>query len=89
MVEGLICLIHHAKNNGSFWGIHIGGLTNVTNFLFVDDILIFCYGSRREVAMIQCILDLFVEATSIVYNKRKSMLSFMNLDQEVVDWIRT
>ena len=55
--------------------------------LFVDDILIFFNGSVRDITKLKNTLSLFIEATYIMCNLRKSTFSYMNLDQEATDWI--
>jgi hypothetical protein len=59
IVEGLSRLIKEAIENGSFKGICIGPTCNITHLLFVDDILIFCEGTRRIVEKFKNILELF------------------------------
>jgi hypothetical protein len=74
IVKGLSRLLKEASENGSFKGICIGLACNITHLLFMDDIMIFCEGSRRIVKKFKNILDLFYKATSMIINLDKSTI---------------
>jgi len=75
VAEGLSRAIAEASRNGSFKGIKISPSFHLTHLLFVDDVLIFCSGSRRDAESLNSILDLFSKATGMEYNTRKSTIS--------------
>jgi hypothetical protein len=62
-VEGLNKAILEAKRLGSFTGIKISQDLHLTHLLFVDDVLIFSGGSRREAEALRNILTLLSKAT--------------------------
>ena len=53
----------------------------MTHLLFVDDILIFSNGSRREVDKLKIMFALFAYGSGIVFDVAKSSMSFMNMSQ--------
>jgi hypothetical protein len=73
VVEELSRLIKEASKNGSFKGVNIGTTYNITHLLFVDDILIFCEGTRRVIEKFKSILDLFCKAIGMIINLEKSI----------------
>lgn len=73
-----------AKRSGAFKCIQISLNLFITHLLFVDDVLLFCDGSRRDAVKLIEILDQFCRATGMEVNGRKSSVSCCNLmDQEV------
>jgi hypothetical protein len=48
VVESLSHFLNEAKSTGTFRGIKISSGLHISHLLFVDDILIFCDGSRRD-----------------------------------------
>jgi hypothetical protein len=80
VVEGLSRFLAEAKNSGSFKGIKISpGLYNL-HLLFVDDILIFCDGSRRDTNKLIEGLTLFKRDTGMLINDQKSSITFASLE---------
>jgi hypothetical protein len=63
VAEGLSRAIEEAKAHGEFQGIAITPNLRVTHLLFVDDVLIFCNGKRRDAEKLKSILELFERAT--------------------------
>jgi hypothetical protein len=63
VVEGLSKAIAMEKTNRNFEGIVISSTLRITHLLFVDDVIVFCNGSRREVWVLYDILTLFSKAT--------------------------
>jgi hypothetical protein len=53
VVEGLSRVIREAKRQGTFSGIHISHNLKISHFLFVDDVLIFYDGTRRDVETLE------------------------------------
>jgi hypothetical protein len=62
VAEGLSRALKATTTNDSFKGILIGNSCYVSHLLFVDDILIFCDGSKHMVDKLKEILDLFCTA---------------------------
>ena len=53
----------------------------MTHILFVDDVIIFCNGSRRDAGKLRDIFYLFNLATRTVINGGESMIITQNLDE--------
>lgn len=81
-MEGLSRVISRARSHGTLKGYYFKGIFYIMHLLFIDDILIFSDGSRRD------IIKLFQAATGMVMNPQKSSLSSMNLKLEVDEWIK-
>ena len=75
VAEGLSRAIDDARRNGSFNGIRISPNLHLTHLLFVDDVLIFCSGSRRDAESLKSILNLFSKVTGMEINIKKSTIS--------------
>jgi len=75
VAEGLSRAIAAASRDGLFKGIKISSSLYLTHLLFVDDVLIFCSGSRRDAETLKSILNLFSKATGMEFNSRKSTIS--------------
>jgi len=82
VAEGLNRAISHAKSASTFSRIKISPALFLTNLLFVEDVLIFSGGSRREVKVLRNILSLFSKATRMQINDTKSSLSTYLLTEE-------
>eukprot|EP01018_Ginkgo_biloba_P004985 Gb_28741 [translate_table: standard] len=82
VAEGLSRALGEAKITGQLKGIKIGGSTYLTHLLFVDDILLFCEGSRRDIMKLKEILDLYCAATVMMINLNKSSISFSQVLEE-------
>ena len=63
--------------------IQISQHLTITHLLFVDDVLIFCSGSIRDVHTLSDILSLFSKATGMEINERKSTVTthLLTLDE--------
>ena len=59
---------------GNLNGIQISQQLQITHLLFVDDVLIFCSGTIRDVDTISDLLALFTTANGMQMNARKSTL---------------
>jgi len=75
VAEGLSRAIIEAHHEGRFQGIRVAPNLNITHLLFVDDVLIFCSGCRRESRVLKEILELFSKATGMEINAGKSTLT--------------
>jgi len=58
-----------------------------SHLLFIDDILLFTNGSRRDIETLKFTLDLFLGEFGMLINDKKSSISFITLDLENVEWI--
>lgn len=74
VAEGLSHLIRSAKREGAVKGLEVAVNMFITHLLFVDDILLFTNGSLNEIKELKNILDLFMKATGMQINYRKSQL---------------
>ena len=81
-MEGLSRALSHALNNGSIYDIKVVEHLFISHLLLVDNIIIFSNGPRRDLLNIKSILDIFLDATSMVLNVRKSSYCVMNLSNE-------
>ena len=75
------------KRRGLFEGIKIATNLNITHLLFVDDILIFCNGSIRDVEKLSEILHLFCKATGMKLNEHKYSIATFNLEDDIISSI--
>jgi len=74
VAERLNKFIKVAKENGHFGGIPIARDLYISHLLFVDDILIFCNGSRRDTDCLVEGIELFKRATGMLINVDKSSM---------------
>jgi hypothetical protein len=80
VVECLSRFLNEAKTTGNFRGIKISPGLHISHLLFVDDILIFCDGSRRDTENICDGLTLFKQAMGMLINEHKSSITLASLD---------
>eukprot|EP00253_Pinus_taeda_P010170 PITA_10170 len=73
--EGISLMIHDAKRQGSLKGNEATENFWVTHLLFVDDIILFNNDSLEDCKTIKRILDLFLKATELCINEKKSSLT--------------
>eukprot|EP01018_Ginkgo_biloba_P039380 Gb_12932 [translate_table: standard] len=66
VAKGLSRALIEAKRNKSFKGVRVGDSYFLSHLLFVDDIIIFCDGSRRDLDKFRGILDLYCSATGML-----------------------
>jgi hypothetical protein len=81
-VEGLSRAIGAAKSRGEFLGVSLSLTLRISHLLFVDDILIFCSGSRGDAEKLSSILDLSGHATGMQINVQKYTLSTHLMEEE-------
>eukprot|EP00253_Pinus_taeda_P025838 PITA_25838 len=79
VAEGLSRLIHKARREGKVKGIEVAINLFISHLFFVDDILIFTNGSSNEIKEYKSILDLFLIATGMEINTRKSQICVADL----------
>eukprot|EP00253_Pinus_taeda_P035322 PITA_35322 len=79
VAEGLSQLIHKARREGKVKVIEVATNLFISHLLFVDDILIFRNTEHIEIKELKSILDLFLKATSMQINHRKSQLIMTGL----------
>jgi hypothetical protein len=82
MVEGLSRLIKEVEGNGSCKGVSIETSCNTTHLLFIDDIPIFCKGTRRVIEKFKAIMDLFFKATRMLINMEKSIITLWGISKQ-------
>ena len=75
VAEGLSRALRASRDEGRFSGIQIAPNLNITHLLFVDDVLIFCLGTKGDSRALQEILELFTKATGMEINSGKSSLT--------------
>eukprot|EP00253_Pinus_taeda_P008165 PITA_08165 len=76
VAEGLSRLLMEAKREGLIKGLEVAVNLFISHLLFVDDILLFTNGSLNEVKELKVILDIFMKATGMQINFRKSHFIF-------------
>eukprot|EP00253_Pinus_taeda_P031667 PITA_31667 len=81
VAEGLSRLIHKARREEKIKGIEVAINLYITHLLFVDDILIFSNGSYNELKEFKSIFDLFLKATGMQINSRKSQVCVADFDR--------
>eukprot|EP00253_Pinus_taeda_P017420 PITA_17420 len=74
VAEGLNQLIHKSRREGKIKGIEAAVNLFISHLLFVDDILVFTNGSINELKELKNILELFLKATGMQINPRKSQI---------------
>jgi len=72
VAKGLSRYLKVAIADGNFGGIKISRELTISHLLFVDDILIFCDGSRRDTDCLVADMDLFKKSTGMMINVAKS-----------------
>jgi len=87
VAEGLSQLMLKAKREGSIKGLEVAVNLFITHLLFVDDILLFSNGSLTKFNKIKEILELFMKATGMQVNYRKSQLMMEGLNRQEISQI--
>ena len=87
VAEELSRYLKKALEEGDFKGIVISSNLNISHLLFVDDILIFCDGSRRSLQSLRYGLDLFHVATGMEINAEKSYINWVNISYETYNYL--
>ena len=84
VIEGLSLLIEEAKRQGKIKGIKISARLSLTHLLFVDDVILFGFGSLEEWRAFKNILDIFCEASGMSININKSSFLHNDLDEDIL-----
>ena len=87
VIEGLSLLIDDARRHGLVKGIKISKHLSLTHLLFVDDVILFGFGSCEEWMAFKVLLDTFCEASGMLINSEKSCFLFNNVDDESINRI--
>jgi len=82
VAEGLSRFILLAKADGSFRGIPISPVLYITHLFFVDEILLFCDGSRQDIDKLYEGLNLLQTVAGMLVNVEKSTISCSNLSEQ-------
>eukprot|EP00253_Pinus_taeda_P033161 PITA_33161 len=82
VVEGLSQLIHKSRREGKIKGIEAAVNLFISHLLFVDDILVFTNGSINELKELKNIFVLFMKATGMQINPRKSQIIVEGLNRQ-------
>eukprot|EP00253_Pinus_taeda_P015594 PITA_15594 len=82
VAEGLSQLILKARREGKVRGIEVAVNLSISHLLFVDDILVFTNGTPNEIAELSSIFELFMKATGMLINSRKSQLIVEGLNRQ-------
>ena len=82
VAEGLSRALKEVIRLGKFTGLQLAQNLNISHLLFVDDILIFCSGSVRDLRTLDDILKIFSKATGMDINVGKSTVIPFLLSRE-------
>ena len=87
VIEGLSLLIDDARRNGKIKGIRISSQLSLTHLLFVDDVILFGFGTFEEWVAFKVILETFCTASGMCINMDKSSFLFNNIEEDVLSRI--
>ena len=76
VVEELNRVVLEARRQVVIKGLKLGKSLFLTHLFFVEDVLLFCDGSRRDASKLKEILDLYCTATGMRVNLQTSSISF-------------
>ena len=79
VVEVLSQFLTDAARRGELTGLVLAPGINLTHLLFVNDILLFCRGTKRDIDYLHKGLTLFKIETGILINFQKYTLSYFHL----------
>ena len=80
-------LIKDAQKNAKIRGIKISPQLSLTHLLFVDDVIMFGYGTFEEWVAFKIILDTFCDAFGMQINMDKSCFLYNELDVDLLNRI--
>lgn len=75
VVEGLIQYLIEVVRRGDLQGLKLAPGITLTHLLFVDDIILFCNGSRRDIEFLERGINIFKTTRWMLINLQKSTLS--------------
>lgn len=87
MAEGLSRFLIEAVSRAELNGLEVVSSLLLTHLLFVDDILLFCDGSRRDIKRLHRGISLFKVAIGMQVNLQKSTLSLNNLRETHIQYL--
>lgn len=82
-MEGLSLMINSACHQGSITGVKVAWDVHVTHLLFVDDVLLFGVGSKKDWFHFHKILMVFCDASGLNININKSSFYYQCDDVSV------
>jgi hypothetical protein len=85
VAEGLSRCIQEEKSRRLVQGVLVGRRVSISHLLFVDDIILFFYGSMSEVRRIINILELCCSTTSMEINNDKYVFYASSVDRHLQD----
>ena len=85
VVEFVRHFLEATKISGSFKGLPISQVLYISHLLFVDDILIFCDGSRRDVLW----LESFQKDSRMTIHEEKYTITFENMEEWDIRFLAT
>jgi hypothetical protein len=80
VAESLSRIMKEAIGSGHLRGVLVGRSMAISHLLFVDDVLIFCFGEEEELKQTLNSLDLFCVGTGIETNFQKSTIFTLNVE---------
>jgi hypothetical protein len=80
VAKGLRNLIKEAKRQRQLLDIKVGRSESLTHLLFVDDVLLLCFGNDGELHIFKDILQLYFSTIGMDINENKSALFTFGLD---------
>lgn len=88
ITEGLSIIIHSARREGVIKGIKVTKLIRITHLLFLDDVILFGEGTKKEWQAYKAIMDIFCKATSMLISESKSTILVNELEEGDIGRIR-
>ena len=80
VVDGISRFLINAKQMGGFKGLQISQVLYISHLIFVDDILFFCDGSRRDLDKLEQGINLVNICTRMAINEGKSSIVTSKID---------
>lgn len=87
VVEGLSQFLLSTKRKADLKGIEVATNLFISHLLFVDDILLFCNGSREDVFQLKSFMELFLKATGMSINSQNSSIiheGLLGVDLQII-----
>ena len=86
MMDGLSRMITKVASSGVFKGHRFDGNIHVSHIFFVDNLLFFIDGSRRDRLILKYSIRIFSQAIGMCCNNQKSTMSFLIMEQGMEQW---
>ena len=87
VTKGLSRFLQDVVRRGELTGLILALGINLRHMLFVNDILLFCRGTKRDINYLHRGLNLFKTTTGMMINLQKSTLSYFCLDDSDLRYI--